>query len=326
MTSELIRKLNTGAASRAMFATPTTLNPMLRGPMVAYAPNDDRGNTSGDDNGATDDEDANTDANTEGEGDDDEEDANGAADDEDDGEGEGETKPKPTDAEAKLLREQMKTKKALKAARDAEKAAKSALAAYKGADPTKVAELLAREAEAETAALEAKGEYERVKEQMREQHAAAIAEKDTELASAREELAAANRQIDELTVGNDFGNSKFLNEQTVLSPAKARRLYGDHFEVVDGKTVGYDKPKGAADRTPLVDAQGNHLKFDAAIEKIVRADEDFERIAKSKLKPGSSSNGTQHKTDDTPAATTAPGVGRIAANLGKLATKDPKAK
>jgi hypothetical protein len=306
-------------ATRAMFTTPPTMSMMMRGPMVAYDTDD--GASAG---GKTAEELAAEASAAEAAAEAERLAAEAGAGTEDDDD---DVPPaKPTDAEAKLLREQMKTKKALKVAKDAEQAAKDALAAYKGADPAKVASLLAAEAEAERKQLEAKGEYDRILAQVNEQNDAALAAKDTELQSTRDELTAARAQIDELTVGNDFANSKFLSDETVLSPAKARRLYGDHFEVVDGKTVGYDKPKGGKDRTVLVDAKGEPLSFNAAIEKIVKADEDFERIAKSKMKPGSGSNPGHHKVDETPNAPTTAGVGRIAANIGKLAVKDPKAK
>jgi hypothetical protein len=287
---------------------------MARGPMISFdAPNDQGGGAASEggeseDEGESEGED--TGADGEGEG---ESSGEGAAD-------ENKGKTKPSDAEAKLLKEAMKHKKAAKVAADALAAANAALEKYKGVDPEKVAKLLADQEAAELEAAEKRGEYERIKAQMQEQHNTTVASLQAQITERDNSLAAAMAQIDELTIGADFGNSKFLSEKTILSPKKARTLFGAHFDRVDGVTVAYDKPRGAKDRTPLVDANGDNLSFEAAIEKIVTSDEDFERIAKSKLKTGSASQGATHKTEDAGEQKgEVSGAARIALGLPKLA-------
>lgn len=220
---------------------------------------------------------------------------------------------KPSDEEARLLREVMKQKTAAREAKAALDAANANLAKYDGIDVTKVRELLAAQAEAERAEAERRGEYDRIVASMKEQNAAAIAAVETEKQTINERLAAAQRQIDELTIGASFSNSKFLADETVLTPSKARKLYDDHFEIEDGVLTAYDKPRGSKDRTPLVDASGDRLSFETAIEKIVRGDPDFDRIGKSKLKPGAGSITSDVK--DEPKKSTAKGVDAIAAAL-----------
>lgn len=225
---------------------------------------------------------------------------------------------RPSDAEARLLRDVMKHKTNAQQATAQAQAANAALAAYNGVDPERVRQLVAAADEADRLEAERRGEYERIVQQMREQNEQAIAERETALTAANERIAAFQAQVDELTLGRSFADSKFVSQNTLLSPAKARQLYGAHFDVVEGEQVAYDKPRGAKNRTPLVDAQGNHLNFEAAIEKIIKADPDFETIGRAKMRPGSGSA----PSDSATAQATAPkselrGVHRIKASLAK---------
>lgn len=205
-------------------------------------------------------------------------------------------KNKPTDAEAALLKDVMKHKKAAETAKTELEKAAARLKEFDGVDPAELRQLLAEKQEAQKAkedadraAAEKRGEYDRIIAEVRDQASKrekALADEHT---ATKSQLEAAQRRIDDLTVGYSFTNSKFLGDETVLSGEKARRLYGDHFEIEDGQVVAYDKPRGSSERTPLVDGKGERLSFEAAIEKIVRADSDFERIAKSKMRPGSNS-------------------------------------
>lgn len=231
---------------------------------------------------------------------------------------------KPTDAEAALLKDVMKQKKAKEAAETAAKEAADKLAKYEGVDVERYKALVAKAEETERAELEAKGEYERILKTVKEQSEARIKEAEEATNTTRAQLEEAQRQIDELTIGHDFSTSKFLTEKTVYTPKKARALFGAHFDRVGAVTVGYDKPRGEKDRTPLVNAAGDYLSFEDAIEKIVTSDEDFERFAKSSLKPGSGSTGSQHKPEDKATKKEVTGTNRIAANLAKLTATGAK--
>lgn len=193
----------------------------------------------------------------------------------------------PTDSEAKLIKDVMKHKGAAQAAKAAKEAAEARVAAYGGVDPERVRQLVAAAEQAEREEAERRGEYDRVVASMREQQDAERTRLQAESSGKDEALRAAQNRIDELTIGRSFSDSKFLSEQTVLTGTKARKLFGEHFDIVDGEPVAYDKPKGAADRTPLVNANGEHLSFEAAIEKIVKADPDYDRLARASLRPGS---------------------------------------
>lgn len=182
---------------------------------------------------------------------------------------------------AKLLKEQMKTKQKLEEAN-------AKLKEFEGIDPVAIKKLLADQAAAEKAAAEAKGDFERVKKMMADEHAAELKKAKDELEAERKKTSEISGRVIELTVGQSFAQSEFL-KQTVLPAAKARAIYGAHFEVEDGVVVAFDKPRTEGNRTKLVDASGTPLGFEAAIKKIVEADPDQDSILRSKLGAGAGS-------------------------------------
>ncbi|MCP1540068.1 DUF6651 domain-containing protein [Methylorubrum extorquens] len=205
-----------------------------------------------------------------------------------------------TDEVARLLKDTMKHKAAARTAQER-------LNLFGQVTPEQVQEMLAERRAAEEARAadelsqaEARGEFDRVKASMTEQHTQALTAKDELIAAKDTELSAAQSTISELTVGAAFSGSNFIRESTVLTPSKARTIYGAHFDTVGTKVVAYDKPRGAENRTPLVDAAGNHLGFDAAVEKLVQADPEKDHVLRSKMAPGVKSN----TTDDTKAGKT----------------------
>lgn len=218
---------------------------------------------------------------------------------------------------AKLLREVMDKKNKLKDAEKKASDAAAALAAYDGVDPAKVRELLKKEADAEKAAAEARGDFESVKKAMAEEHAKTTKTLEERIAALETDLQSKNSMIDNLTVGNDFGSSVFIRDSLTLTPGKARQLYGTHFEVKDGQTIAYDKPAGAANRKPMVDASGNPLSFDEAFKRIIDADPDKETLLKAKVNPGSNSNTNAQRATEKKVTTTGFGVDRIRASFEK---------
>lgn len=220
---------------------------------------------------------------------------------------------KPSDKEAELLKEVMDKKGKLKEAKSEIEKLKGQLSRFDGIDPDQVRALLDEKKAAEQKKLEEKGQWDELKKQMNEAHAAELSKKDQAVADLQSKLDAANAQIQELTVGNAFSGSKFIADELVLTPAKARVVYGDHFDVEDGQVVAYDKPKGASNRTMLVDGKGDPLGFEDAIKKIVEADPDRDNLIRSSMKKGAGSKGQ----DVTPPKTEPElkGVSRIEAAL-----------
>lgn len=231
---------------------------------------------------------------------------------------------KPTDREAELLKDVMSKKKRLGTVETELAQANARLKEFDGIDPNAVRELLTKQKEAEKTAAEAKGDFERVKKMMADEHAVELKSVKDALAAKDSETAKLLGTINNLTIGQSFATSSFVNEELVLTPNKARVIYGDFFEVEGDAAVAYDKPKGAGERTKLVDGSGNPLAFDAAIRKLVEADPDRERIVKSKMQPGAGSRTTETRsTSGQGDQSKLTGLARIQASLtsGKAFSK-----
>ncbi|MCL2874768.1 MAG: hypothetical protein FWF12_00440 [Betaproteobacteria bacterium] len=245
----------------------------------------------------------------------------GSSSDDKDGDGDDGGKPDdkggkkgPTDEEARLLKENMKRKEELRKTQEELTTLKDSI---KDLDLDAVRKLLAEQKTAEEKALEAKGDYDRLKQRMAEEHGKEVTTMKAKIAELEGSVGKANGIINDLTVGTQFGQSQFVASELTLTPTKARVIYGDHFDIEDGKVVGYDKPRGAASRTALVDQYGNAVGFDAALRKIVEADPEKDRMLKSKVKPGAGSDSRKASGDP---AKDAPGdsMSKIAAGLKGL--------
>ena len=218
---------------------------------------------------------------------------------------------------ADLLKESMKRK-------GNEQTLKEKLAQFGDVDPERVKALIQAEAESEKqrkaseeAELLRRGEFDAVKKQMVEAHDAEVADLRAQLEQAKNEANSLKRGLIEKTVGTSFGESNFLREKVLMTPAKARVIYGSHFEVnEDGQAVGYDKPAGAKDRTILVDGSGNPLSFELAIERVLRADPEADALLRSEAKPGvgSQTKATTKVTTEAPKSA----LDKLAMGLGKL--------
>lgn len=200
---------------------------------------------------------------------------------------------KPTDQEAKLLKDLMKHKAAAAAAAKEAQELRATFGDididdYKRMKQEQADSAAAAEAAEQKRLLEA-GEFDKVKAQMSEHHQKTVDEKDQIIAELQSKLSSKDGVIEGLTVGSSFKGSKFINEETVLTGSKARRLYGDHFDVVDGEVIGYDKPRGDQERAPIVDGDGNPVKFESAIRKIIDLDPEKDDLLRAQMKPGASS-------------------------------------
>jgi hypothetical protein len=243
----------------------------------------------------------------------------GAAGDAGDGDKGG--KKGPTDEEARLLKENMKRKEELRKAGEEKASLEAKLKQFEGIDPDAIRKLLEDQKSAESKALEAKGDWDRLKTRMSEEHTREMGSVKQQLEALQSTLGQANNTINELSIGSKFGQSQFISEELTLTPGKARVIYGDHFDLVDGEVVGYDKPRGAANRTAIVDQYGNSVAFEDAMRKIVEADPEKDHMLKSKIKPGAGSDtkkpsGSSANASKQMADTTS--IGKIAQGLASL--------
>lgn len=234
---------------------------------------------------------------------------------------EGEKKPesKLSDSEAKLLSDLMKHKQGRKEAEAQAQSLRAELDKFKGINLEEVQAMLAERRQNEERKLAEQGNWDALKSQMLEQHTVQLDTVKSELQSLAAERDGLKRQIEEMSIGGAFTGSKFISDELVLTPAKARVIYGGHFDVVDGAVVAFDKPRGTEGRTQLVDAAGEPLGFDAALRKLIDKDPERDHMLRSKAKPGAQSGsekvagaaGRQSKAGMT-------GVDRIAAGLAAL--------
>lgn len=215
--------------------------------------------------------------------------SNGGADDGGKKNGDDGGDKKPTEEEARLLKENMKRKeKERKLAAELEEA-RNQLKKFDGLDVEAVRKLLAEQKTAEEKQMEAKGEWDRLKARMSEEHTAERQRMQEQINALQEQIKTRDANLNNMTIGAEFSNSEFINKELVLTPAKTRVVYGDYFELEDGRVVGYDKPRGAKERTQIIDSYGNPLPFDAALRKIVEADPDKNHMLKSSVKQGAGS-------------------------------------
>lgn len=227
------------------------------------------------------------------------------------------------DEKARLLKETMKRKEDLKAAKEASTKTQEELDAIKaslgGLDLEQISSLVEQQKDAERQALEAKGEYEQIVEQMRTQHTSALDSLKSELEAANNKVAVLTSQVDELTVGRAFGDSEFIREQSTLPVGIARQTFAEYFESNEsGELVAYTAPRGAEGRVPLVDADGNAKSFEAAISDLYNKHPDAKSLIKAKQKAGAAS-GTEQvgdlKPDSRSSAPEPRGVDRILNSL-----------
>lgn len=175
---------------------------------------------------------------------------------------------------------------------------KEKLKEYDGIDATVAKKLLEEKKAIEEAnkvaekeKLEKEKNWEALKKQMVEENNKVVQGLNDTIASLKAELENNKKERETLFVNNKFEESKYIRENLVLSPAKTKTLYGSYFEVENGELVAYNAPKGSSDRVRLVDASGNNLDFNKAIEKIVSQDPDKDSLLKSKVHAGSGSVG-----------------------------------
>ena len=234
------------------------------------------------------------------------------------------SEPKVSDREAELLKEVMKRKGHEQTLKGEVGKLQEQLKRFEGIDPEQVRSLLNEKVEHERAELEKRGEFDRVKQQIVDQHKGELdtvrSTYDTQVNELSQKLQGAESLITDLTIGRSFGDSPFVRETLTLTPSKARVVYGQHFEVQDGNVVAYDKPAGAADRTMLVNGEGNPLPFDKAIAKIVQADPDYEHLTRSKVKSGA---GSKSEPGQQPTPKVGAGRSRISAAINGGALKQP---
>lgn len=233
--------------------------------------------------------------------------------DEDD---QGDKKPsQPSDAEARLLKDVMKHKERAKTLEGQLSSFQRVMGDLTADD---VAALIAQKREAERQELEKRGEYDRILEQVKTEHQGQVTTLQGQIEALQAQLNDRDSAVMEMTIGRSFSESAFIRDKSLIPASIARKEFGTHVELVDGQVVVYDKPKGSAERTPLVDGNGQYKTFEEGIEHLYAKHVDSARLIRAQTKPGAGSKnedlGGKQPTDQKPIGT---GMHRIAAGLAK---------
>lgn len=165
--------------------------------------------------------------------------------------------------------------------------------------------------------LRKKGDFDALKARMAEEHSKELEGQKTHAEQLQELVNGLQARVTGMAMAASFAASRFIGEETLLSIAKAHKIYGEHFEVEEGAVVGYDAPRGTAKRTKIIDARGNPMPFDEAIKRIVEADPDRDTILRSRQKPGSGQGDRATRTPPAPSAEPR-GVARIRLGIEKM--------
>lgn len=220
------------------------------------------------------------------------------------------------DEKAKLLKESMKRKEAMqekdKVLAEREKELEKIKAAMGSIDLDQLKEIVKQNEEAERKAAEARGEYDQIVSQLKEREKSLTEKYETEVQTAQQKLAALASKVENLTVGRAFSDSTFIKESSTLPASIARQTFGEYFDADEnGNLVAYTLPRGQEGRVPLVDADGNHKSFEAAISELYNKHPDAKSLIRSKQKPGASSG-----TEDRPSASQFDKSGQPAKEVG----------
>jgi hypothetical protein len=165
--------------------------------------------------------------------------------------------------------------------------------------------------------LRKKGDFDALKQRMADEHQKELGAQEGRLKELQSLVDGLQGQVAGMTLRSSFAASRFVSDETLLSPAKAQKVFGDHFEIEEGEVVGYDAPRGAPRRTRLVDGRGNPLAFDEALKRVVEADPDRDTVLRAKQKPGSG-QGDAGARAPAHQASDQRGIDRIRSGLAKL--------
>jgi len=201
-----------------------------------------------------------------------------------------------SDAQAKALKEVMKWKTN---AREYKNSLKEFTDVMGDVTPDQIKELIDAKKKSDISDLEKRQEYDRIIEATKEENGKIVQGLKDQLAEQGNTLKTQSDLIEELTIGRSFSDSTFVKERSVLPASIARREFSEYFDLVEGVAVAYDKPRGAAERTPLVDQNGANKAFEAAIEHLYTNHADSANLIRTPKKPGAGSKNNGSNGDSS---------------------------
>lgn len=250
-------------------------------------------------------------------------DGDGAGDSDDDGgdadgdgdKGESGSKSGVDDEKAKLIKDTMKWKdQARKAQQDLDEIRKQ----LGDIDPAAARKLADEAKERERTELEKKGEYDRIVAQMKDENAKLLKAKQDELDEVLKIKSDLEKSVEDLTLGVKFRESEFVKTESAIPASFAQKEFRDYFELDGDTLVPYTKPRGAKDRSVMVDADGKPKSFEQAIAALYDAHPDSKNLRRTKVKPGAGSKSQLDVTNKDTKASEVRGLGKIEQGLKDL--------
>ena len=168
--------------------------------------------------------------------------------------------------------------------REAKEAAEAKLKTFEGLDPEAARKAIDTVKNIDTKKLIDAGEVDKVRESIKAEFNAIIAEKDKAIESGRSEL-------NNMKISNAFTGSEFLRERVALPLDMVQAYFGNNFKVgEDGKVTAYHR-----DGNPVTSKQsgnvGNPASPDEALQILIDSHPHKDMILKADGGNGSGSNG-----------------------------------
>lgn len=170
--------------------------------------------------------------------------------------------------------------------REAKEKAEGELAKFKGADGKLIDPAIAIKAIETVGKLDAKklidsGEVDKLKDTIKTEFTAQIAERDTKLAEAQ-------KTIDTMTLDKAFSSSKFIADRIAVPAEMFQATFAKNFKVENGKVIPYDNAGNVVNSSKRI---GEVADLDEAFEKIVESYPYKDTILKAPDKAGSGNGG-----------------------------------
>lgn len=170
-----------------------------------------------------------------------------------------------------------------KSHREAKESAESKLKTFEGIDdPDEARKALGIVQNLDAKKLVDAGEVEKVKAEVAKVYESKLAEKDSALESA-------NNQLRAEKIGGAFSRSKLIAEKFAIPADLVQARFGQHFKVEDGKAVAYD---AAGNKIFSRANPGDLADFDEALETLVGAYPYRDQILKSSGASGGGASGS----------------------------------
>lgn len=160
-------------------------------------------------------------------------------------------------------------------------AAETKLASFGDLDPTKAKEAIDKLAQIDQGQLIAAGKVDEVKAELKTAFEAQISERDAKLAEA-------NSKIDSMRLDTAFATSEWVQNNVAVPVDILKAAFAGHFKNEGDTLVPYD---GTGAKLHSKDRMGETANFDEAIEQLINARKDKDKLLLAEPKNGTGNDG-----------------------------------